>query len=173
VTRWHDAGADTPLLLAADEFGRSLDAFPLEFGAILADHVVVTGDDPFEGLRVDPGDLRRACEIQARSHLLHLREGYVETGGRGDEIAALMKRSAAPLAALLASVGRLHGTAHEPQAAAVTIERTLNLEGQPLTAIVGLSDGKPMSPDTARKLFPAYLDAVHRLTQYVDRWVTT
>src|SRR5688572_12587290 len=30
VGRWHDAGLATPLLLAANEFGRSLDAFPLE-----------------------------------------------------------------------------------------------------------------------------------------------
>src|SRR6185436_1380319 len=41
VQRWHDAGLATPLLLAANEFGRSLDAFPLEFGAILVDHLVV------------------------------------------------------------------------------------------------------------------------------------
>src|SRR5438093_6521240 len=40
---WHDRGLATPFLLAADEFGRSLDVFPLEFAAILADHVVVSG----------------------------------------------------------------------------------------------------------------------------------
>ena len=66
----------TPLLLAAHEFGRSLDAFPFEFGAILADHVVVSGSDPFDGPPRRPADLRRACEVQARSHLLHLREGF-------------------------------------------------------------------------------------------------
>src|SRR5438132_12561832 len=65
---WHDAGLATPLLLAADEFGRSLDVFPLEFGAILADHVIVAGKSPFDGLTVDPADVRRATEVQARSH---------------------------------------------------------------------------------------------------------
>ena len=92
MAAWHDAGLATPLLLAAHEFGRSLDAFPLEFGAILADHVVVAGSDPFDGLRVDAADLRRACEVQARSHLLHLREGYLETRGRGDALADLIVR---------------------------------------------------------------------------------
>ena len=81
---WHDAGLATPLLLAAHEFGRSLDAFPFEFGAILANHAVVSGANPFEGLRIDPVDLRHAAEVQARSHLIHLREGYIETAGRGD-----------------------------------------------------------------------------------------
>src|SRR5262245_37374505 len=66
VQAWHDAGLSTPLMLAAHEFGRALDAFPFEFGAILANHVVVAGNNPFEGLAVDPQDLRRASEIQAR-----------------------------------------------------------------------------------------------------------
>src|SRR5437773_2250107 len=82
VAAWHDSGVATPLILEESEFARSLDAFPFEFGAILADHAVVSGTNPFEGLHVDPSDVRRACEVQARSHLLHLREGYIETQGR-------------------------------------------------------------------------------------------
>src|SRR5690242_5225043 len=42
VGAWHDEGIATPLVLAAHEFARSLDAFPLEFGAIVADHTVVS-----------------------------------------------------------------------------------------------------------------------------------
>ena len=49
VDAWHDAGLATPLLIAGHEFERSLDAFPLEFGAILADHTVVAGANPFDG----------------------------------------------------------------------------------------------------------------------------
>src|SRR5436190_7008353 len=82
AAKWHEMALATPLLLAGHEFARSLDAFPLEFGAIIDDHVVLSGRNPFEGLRVDPADLRRACEVQARSHLLHLREGFIETRGR-------------------------------------------------------------------------------------------
>src|SRR5213593_292596 len=40
AARWHDRGLATPLVLVADEFSRSIDVFPLEFGAILADHQV-------------------------------------------------------------------------------------------------------------------------------------
>src|SRR5688500_6638424 len=87
VAGWDDAGLATPLFVAADEFARSLDAFPFEFGAILADYAVVSGSDPFTGLSVDPAHLRQACEVQARSHLLHLREGFLETRGRGDALA--------------------------------------------------------------------------------------
>src|SRR5262249_40034889 len=71
---WHDDGLATPLLVAAPELVRSLDVFPLELSAIVADHVVVSGENLFASLAVDPADVRRACEVQARSHLLHLRE---------------------------------------------------------------------------------------------------
>lgn len=172
VAAWHDAGLATPLLLGAQEFGRSLDAFPLEFGAILADHAVTFGSNPFEGLGVDRAHVRQACEIQARSHLLHLREGYVETRGRGDALADLIARSAAPFVALMMSVARLDGGGElrEASAAAVAMERVLELPDGSLTKIMKLSAGGPLPSDTARRIFPAYLDAVERLTNYVDRW---
>jgi hypothetical protein len=174
VAAWHDAGLATPLLLGAHEFGRSLDAFPLEFGAILADHVVTFGSNPFEGLGVDPAHVRQACEIQARSHLLHLREGYVETGGRGDALADLIVRSAAPFVALMTSVARLQrGTDLDTNAAAVAIARALGLADGSLTEIMKLSGGGPLPSETARRIFPGYLDAAERLTNYIDRWSAT
>src|SRR5439155_16909943 len=109
VKGWHDAGLATPLVLAGHEFDRSLDVFPLEFGAILADHTIVSGANPFEQLTVDAADLRRAVEVQARSHLLHLREGYLETRGRDDALSDLIVKSARPFAALLVSLARLEG----------------------------------------------------------------
>ena len=87
-----------PSILAAHEFERSLDAFPLEFGAIVADHVVVAGENPFVASTVEAADVRRACEVQARSHLLHLRQGYLEAGGNPDALAVLIVGSAAPFA---------------------------------------------------------------------------
>lgn len=171
VATWHEAGLATPLLLRAQEFGRSLDAFPYEFGAILADHVVVSGESPFQGLRVDRADLRRACEIQARGHLLHLREGYLETRGRSDALAELISRSLPPFAALLSSVARLVGDgAGGMKETAATVERALGLDAGTLGGMVSRSSGGPMSSDEARRIFPVYLDAVDRLTHYIDRW---
>jgi hypothetical protein len=154
VAKWHEAGLATPLILEGSEFARSLDAFPYEFGAILADHTIVSGENPFSGLRVDPADIRRACEIQARSHLLHLREGYIETQGRSDALADLIARSAAPLSALLRSVARLKGA---------------QMHDGVLAEVAALY-GKELSSDAARRLFPEYLSAVEYLTNEIDRW---
>jgi hypothetical protein len=174
VQRWHDAGLATPLLLAANEFGRSLDAFPLEFGAILADHLVVTGNNPFNGLQVDPADIRRACEVQARSHLLHLREGFLETRGRADALAVLIVRSAAPFAALIASLARLQGAAaNDPGASGRHVERTVGLPAGVVTDVVKLAHVSEISSAEATRIFAAYLDAVERLVKYIDAWNPT
>lgn len=154
VVKWHESDLATPLILEASEFERSLDAFPYEFGAILADHAIVSGESPFAGLHVDSADIRRACEIQARSHLLHLREGYIETQGRSDALAELIARSAAPLSALLRSVTRLNGVS--PADGVLSQVAALN--------------GKELSPEAARRLFPDYLSAVEYLTNEIDRW---
>jgi hypothetical protein len=170
VSSWHDAGLATPLVLGAQEFDRSLDAFPYEFGAILAEHVVVAGANPFEGLRVDPAHMRHACEVQARSHLLHLREGYLETRGRSDALAELLARSAAPFSALVKSVARLRNAdAADSAAAAALVERELDVAAGSLTRIVD-RPAAVFSSDEARRVFPAYLEAVERLTQYIDCW---
>src|SRR5262249_13953895 len=130
VARWHEAGLATPLVLEAREFERSLDAFPLEFGAIIANHAVVSGDNPFASLAVEAADVRRACEVQARSHLLHLREGFLETRGRSDALSLLILESAPAFAALVASLARLDGqTGGDAQAAARHLERTAGVSG--------------------------------------------
>jgi hypothetical protein len=170
MASWDDAGLETPLFVAAEEFERSLDAFPFEFGAILADHAVVAGADPFVGLRVDPAHLRHACEVQARSQLLHLREGYLETRGRGDAIADLLLRSSLPLAALLASVARLNGGSHDADAAAAQVEGAIGVAAGSLSRIVALARRRDLPSDEARRLFPPYLDALQKLTAHIDRW---
>jgi hypothetical protein len=171
VERWQDRGLDTPLLVAAHEFGRSLDVFPFEFGGILADHLLVSGRDPFDDLRVEPADQRRACEVQARGHLLHLREGYLETRGRADALAVLIVQSAPAFAALLTSVAHLDAIeVRDGAAAARHVERRLELPPGAATAIVALVGIDEIPSAEADRLFAPYLDTVGRLVTYIDCW---
>jgi len=173
IASWHDAGLATPLLIASHEFARSLDAFPLEFGAIIADHVVVAGDNLFASLAVDPADLRRACEVQARSHLLHLREGFLETRGRADALSVLILQSAPAFAALVSSIARLEGRGSDDVAAAARhAERILGLPGGPVTDVTDLVGAHDLTSAAAERLIAPYFDAVERLVQYVDGWAS-
>jgi len=168
---WHDGGLATPLLVVSHELDRSLDSFPLEFGAIQADHTVVSGVSPFASIAVDPADVRRACEHQARSHLLHLREGFLETRGRADALAVLVVSSAAPFAALIASIARLEGRDTADTAAAGRhAERTLGLTGGAVTDVVQLVGVHEISSADALRVFAPYLDAVEKLVKHVDGW---
>src|SRR6478736_3090630 len=49
---WKKSGLETPLLLTSEEFQRSLDAFPIEYQAIIDRHVVITGTPPFANVSV-------------------------------------------------------------------------------------------------------------------------
>jgi hypothetical protein len=171
VSAWHSSGLATPLILPAKEFDRSLDVFPLEFSAIIADHVLVVGDAPFGRADVEAADLRRACEIRARGHLLHLREGFIEAAENGNALAILIVESAAPLNALLASVARLAGRQSlEPEAAARHAERTLNLPGGVIADVARLASVHEIPAGDAERIFPAYLSAMESLVEYVDGW---
>ncbi len=167
---WHAAGLATPLVLPAAEFDRSLDVFPLEFHAIIADHLLVCGDEPFVQAAIQPEDLRRACEIQARGHLLHLREGFMEAAGNGNAVAVLIAESAAPLNALLTSVAWLDGRSQlDAAAAARHAERVLDVQPGAIADVARLTSVQEIPAADAERMFPAYLAAIERLVAYVDR----
>src|SRR5206468_8406004 len=102
-----------PLLMLVDELARSLDAFPLELNEIITTRRLITGTDLLAALTVPVEDLRRACEAQARGHLVHLREGYIEAAADRKAVSALVAASVAPFRALVTNVARLDGTTAE------------------------------------------------------------
>jgi hypothetical protein len=154
---WRRAGAAVPLLLSRDEFLRTLDVFPVEYGGIIANHRLIAGEDVLAGLQVSDADLRRGCELQTKSHLIHLREGYVETGGSPPLVARLIAASAPALSSLLANLQRLDDGA--AARAGLTPE---------LVREVASADANQIAEPSA--LLARYLAAVDRLWQEVDRW---
>jgi hypothetical protein len=154
---WQRAGAAVPLLLSREEFLRTLDVFPLEYGGIIASHQLIAGQDVLGGMRVTETDLRRGCELQAKSHLIHLREGYLETLGDPARAARLMAASAPALRALMENLLQLDGEA--AARAGLTPELVREVAAASTTYI---ADPSP--------LLARYLSAVERLWQEVDRW---
>jgi hypothetical protein len=169
--RWERQQLATPLILPAQEFQRSLDAFPLEYGEIRRVHERVFGADPFDGASISRDDLRRACETQIKSHLVHLRESYIESGGRPQAIADLVTTSAPAFAALLRSVGQLSGrTSGRREDATREGARAAQLPDGLVSEILRL-EHRPAIPMTdGARLFPEYLAAVEQLARVVDAW---
>jgi hypothetical protein len=171
---WRRARIATPLILSADEFRESLDAFPLEYGEILRAHATVHGDDLLSTITIAPDDLRRACETQVKSHLLHLREAFMESGGNPKEVAALVSASAAAFGALLRNVARLSGV-HSSSRMDTTLEgaRVAGLSEPVVRDVLALERPSTIPQSDPARLFPAYLAAVEQLARTVNTWRTT
>ena len=172
TSAWRRAGAGTPLVLTPYDFARSLDAFPIEYGEILTTHDVVFGRDPFDGLTVKPEDLRRACEVQVKSHLLHLREDYLEGGGRPADVELLVRESAPGFAVVLRHLARLDDVPATTNAEiADYATRRIKLDDHLVDNMLALADADDVtaSVDPA-KMFPSYLEAMDKLAAFVDRW---
>jgi hypothetical protein len=168
---WVRAGAATPLLLTRADFARSLDAFPIEYGEILDSHEVVVGANPFAGLAIRPEDLRRACEVQAKSHLIHLRENYLQSAGRPADVEALVRDSAPAFGALLRHLARLDGAAAtSPSELARYATGTIGLDPHSVGDLLAFADSDGMATADATRLFPSYLSCMERLAEFVDRW---
>jgi hypothetical protein len=171
AARWHRNRIATPLVMPDTEFRTSLDAFPLEYGEIIRSHQRVYGSDPFEGVAIAQADLRRACETQIKSHLVHLREGFIESGGNPSAIGSLVAHSAAGFTALLRHVAWLSGSAITDRLAA-THEgaRAAGISDQVLADLLTLEQQQAMRTSDPARLFPEYVAAVEQLARAVDSW---
>lgn len=168
---WHRAGCATPLLLTQQEFAGSLDAFPIEYGEILATHHVLYGVDVFAGMTIDARDVRRACEVLVKGHLVHLRENYVESRGRQSHIRALVAEGAPGFALLLRRLAQLDGFPADTNAelSAYAVARP-GLDARVVGDVLALGAEHQASGVDAMRLYPGYLAAVERLWHFIDAW---
>jgi len=176
VHRWRVIGLAVPLILSRTEFHRSLDVFPVEYGEIVANHVTIVGHDPFAGATIAEADLRRSCEVQAKSHLIHLREGYLEAGGDPRETVYLVASSTHAFRALLGNIARLDRGVAGPGAAergdaplAEFAERTIGVPGSLIREILSFKAAAGSIADPSG-LFSRYINATERIWEYVDGW---
>ena len=169
--RWERAHIATPLILPESEFTRSLDAFPLEYGEIIRNHDRVYGDDPFVNVAIAPDDLRRACETQIKSHLVHLREAFIESGGKPGAVASLVQASAPGFTALLRNVARLSGVFSSDRAEATRLgARAAQLSEHLVADLLSLEHSRGIVAVDSARLFPEYLAASEQLANAVDAW---
>ncbi len=168
VGGWRRRSLAVPLILEREEFLRTLDIFPLEYGDIIAHHVLVAGTDLFATARVARADLRRACELAAKSHLVHLREGFLEAAGDSKATAGLIAASAAPFGALLSNIARL--AEGDDFDVAETAARQIGISAPVVREVLQAGAGNHSTIADPTALFTRYLDAVEQVWEFVDTW---
>jgi hypothetical protein len=175
---WHRLRLAVPLMLSRDELRRTVDIFPLEYASIIATHAVVFGHPPFDGITIPAEHLRRACEALAKSHLIHLREAFLESHGEARSIAALIAASAAPFRAILANIARLPdvpaATADaiplSDELLAHTAETRIGVPATLVHDVLSSATTGQASIAEPSALLARYIDAAQRVWEYVDRW---
>ena len=171
TAKWHRHQLATPLVMSDTEFRTSLDSFPLEYGEIIRAHERVYGSDPFDGLAIAQPDLRRACETQIKSHLVHLREGFLESGGEPRAIAHVVVESAPAFTALLRHVALLSGDHVKERLDATRAGgRAAGLSDAVVSNMIALEQGSAARSTDPARVFPDYIAAMEQLARAVDAW---
>lgn len=173
ASRWDADDLAVPLILDRDEFTRTLDVFPLEYGEIIASHVLIYGDDdPFDDVSVDIADRRRGCELQAKSHLIHLREGYLESGGDPRAISGLIGASAEGFRRLLLNLVLLVApeAAHSGADLPDTAEQHFGIPAELTREVFASAETRPSTIADPTALLARYVSAVERIWEFVDAW---
>jgi hypothetical protein len=158
--------------LTEEELHLSAAVFPLEFLEIQEQHRVLDGRDPFIGFHVKTDRLREAVVQGLMSHLLRLRQRYVEGGGSVEATTILLPLSITSAVPLLRGVQRLLGRPVLSHSDAVIkdVAEQLQLDLQGLLDALLLKRGQISSGSyELPRLFDRYLQAVTLLTRAVER----
>ena len=172
---WRKAGLAIPLVLTKHEFIRTLDVFPLEYGNIIASHVVISGENPFAGVHVADADRRRGCELEAKSHVIHLREGFLDTRGDARTISGLIAASAPAFRTVLANIVRLergssfHQHALDDDSLARQAEDTIGIPAGVVRDVLSSGRTSTAAADPSA-LLARYIEASERVWRFVDGW---
>jgi hypothetical protein len=170
--QWSKEQIVVPLFLTEEELRTSAAVFPLEFLEIQEQHRVLGGRDPFIGFHVKTDQLKEAVVQGLTSHLLRLRQRYVEGGGSDDATMILLPLSITSTLPLLRGVQRLLGRPVLSQSDAVIkdVAEQLTLDLQGLLDALLLKRGQiSPGPHEVPRLFDRYLRAATVLTRAVER----
>jgi hypothetical protein len=167
---WSKEQIVVPLFLTEEELHTSAAVFPLEFLEIQEQHRVLGGRDPFIGFHVKTDRLRETVVQGVTSHLLRLRQRYVEGGGSDDATTILLPLSITSIVPLLRGVQRILGRPVLSHSDAVIkdVAEQLKLDLQGLLDALLLKRGQiSPGPREVPRLFDRYLQAATLLTRAV------
>ena len=170
--RWNKEQIVVPLFLTEEEVHMSAAVFPLEFLEIQEQHRVLSGRDPFIGFHVKTDQLGETVLQGLTSHVLRLRQRYVEGGGSDEATMILLPLSITSTLPLLRGVQRILGrpVLSHSEAVIADVAGQLKLDLQGLLDAWSLKRGQiSPGPREAPRLFDRYLQAATLLTHAVEQ----
>jgi predicted nucleotidyltransferase len=170
---WGDAGNPAPMTLTTREWRSSSDIFAMEYADILERHKILYGEAPFDGIRVDPHDLRLQLEHEAMGKLLRLRQGVLAAGGDNRRQLELLAASLSTIMVIFRAVIRLEGAAPATDNIALSqaVARYAGFDVSPFERVVRHVRGEQtIAAGEVGSVVAGYLDGMEKLVEHLDRY---
>ena len=167
---WKKKGIDPPLISSLDSLEKSKDVFPIEWLEIISHHIILHGENPFK-FSIDHQDLRRQCEKEIREVLIRLRQAFLETGNRPEEIENLALTSLNSVFPIFRSLLTLQREA-SPLEREELIEifcRKNHLSADPFLRIWAIKKGKTIPNEDYLLWFEDYLNQLEELSNLIEQ----
>ena len=169
---WSEGGNPAPMTLTMSEWRGSADIFAMEYADILERHKILYGESPFDGIRVDPRDLRLQLEHEAMGKLLRLRQGILASGGESRLEAELLAASLSTIMVIFRSVARLQGETppKDNLSLAQAVARYAGFDSAPFERVVRHVRGEQtIAAGEVRSVVAGYLAGMEKLVAHLDR----
>jgi predicted nucleotidyltransferase len=157
-----------PFILALDELHAVAQVFPVKLLSIQERHRVLSGEDPFHGLRVSGEHLRVRIEMELRNLALRLRRRFVATSDDASGLLAMLASTAVPLSLELEGLLRLLQkpvpSDDSPSSLLGAAATELGLDAAALATVARLKDGAPVEEDPVG-LFGRVVESVARAAE--------
>lgn len=171
VAKWVKSGQPPPVIFSERGWRDSTDVFPIELEDMREAHLLLRGDDPFDGITTKPEHIRHELEREARGKLLQLRAEYVAVASNGKWLGGLLLSSAKTFFVLFRALVRRKGEEVQQQHDLVaTTADTVGFDADVFDWILARLAGEKR-PDLAAHdaLGARYLEAIEQFVDYVDK----
>ncbi len=171
VKRWEKRGVAIPIFLTRSYIDGVLDSYPLEFLDMKSAYQTVCGEDVLAGLEIRRESVRLQCEKEARGHLLHLRRGYLASGGKGGPLRNLVEASLPGYYALFRGLAWLLGRGEtlSPKEATRRVCDRFGLNREVFEELERIRLGEKRGRLEMVRIVDRYLEEARKLVLTVDR----
>ncbi|HUH13170.1 MAG TPA: nucleotidyltransferase domain-containing protein [Longimicrobiales bacterium] len=169
---WAEQGNTAPLLLDWESWGRAADVFSVEVSDMLEHRRLIRGEDPLDGVRVQPRSLRAQTERELRGKLIQLHEGLLLAAPEPDRVGELLLAALPSFATYFRATLRL-AARPVPATTPETIAATAVLVGGDAGAFQEAWQARAQGHAPALRptdgTVRGYYALVQRVTEHVDR----
>ncbi len=151
--KWRRIGRSTPLLLTEDYIKRSIDVFPIEFSDMKESRRILYGTDILKDIKIEPKNLRYACEKELKEKLIRLRQAYIEAMARPVILQKVMVSSFSSIMAILRNLPEKFDLSDD------TTLMILRLKKKEMR----------LNPQEIKRLYCDWISEIEKLTLKVDK----